>query len=304
MSPASHENQHVEWKESWRDEYLKWLCGFANAQGGTLVIGKNDQGHVVGVTNSQKLLEDIPNKVRDLLGILVDVHSRTEGEHTYLEIVVEAYPYPISYKGQYHYRSGSTKQELKGAALDRFLLRKQGKHWDGVPVPGVTVTDLSAVAFALFRKRAARSGRVEGDALQESEAALLENLHLIEGAYLKRAALLLFHPTPEKFVTGAYLKIGRFATDEELRYQDEVHGPVLEQIEKGLDLLLTKYLTADIHYEGAGRAEILPFPREAIREALLNAVAHKDYSSGSPVQISVYSSGMTDNCRTAGPWPT
>jgi ATP-dependent DNA helicase RecG len=288
MSPASHENQHVEWKESWRDEYLKWLCGFANAQGGTLVIGKNDQGHVVGVTNSQKLLEDIPNKVRDLLGILVDVHSRTEGEHTYLEIVVEAYPYPISYKGQYHYRSGSTKQELKGAALDRFLLRKQGKHWDGVPVPGVTVTDLSAVAFALFRKRAARSGRVEGDALQESEAALLENLHLVEGAYLKRAALLLFHPTPEKFVTGAYLKIGRFATDEELRYQDEVHGPVLEQIEKGLDLLLTKYLTADIHYEGAGRAEILPFPREAIREALLNAVAHKDYSSGSPVQISVY----------------
>jgi ATP-dependent DNA helicase RecG len=137
MSPASHENQHVEWKESWRDEYLKWLCGFANAQGGTLVIGKNDQGHVLGVANSQKLLEDIPNKVRDLLGILVDVHSRTEGEYTYLEIVVEAYPYPISYKGQYHYRSGSTKQELKGAALDRFLLRKQGKHWDGVPMPGV-----------------------------------------------------------------------------------------------------------------------------------------------------------------------
>jgi ATP-dependent DNA helicase RecG len=288
MLPLTHESQHVEWKESWRDEYLKWLCGFANAQGGTLTIGKNDQGHVVGIANSQKLLEEIPNKVRDLLGILVDVHSRSEGELAYLEIVVEAYPYPISYKGQYHYRSGSTKQELKGAALDRFLLRKQGKHWDGVPVPGVTATDLSAAAFALFRKRAARSGRVDGDALQESEAALLENLHLVEGAYLKRAALLLFHPTPEKFVTGAYLKIGRFATDEELRYQDEVHGPVLEQIEKGLDLLLTKYLTADIHYEGAGRAETLPFPREAIREALLNAVAHKDYSSGSPVQISVY----------------
>ena len=288
MLPISHENQHIEWKESWRDDYLKWICGFANAQGGTLIIGKNDQGQVVGVTNSQKLLEDIPNKVRDLLGILVDVYSRTEGEHTYLEIVVEAYPYPISYKGQYHYRSGSTKQELKGAALDRFLLRKQGKHWDGVPVPGVTVADLSMAAFTLFRKRAARSGRVEGDALQESEASLLENLHLLEGAYLKRAALLLFHPTPEKFVTGAYLKIGRFATDEDLRYQDEVHGPVLEQIEKGLDLLLTKYLTADIHYEGAGRAETPPFPREAIREALLNAVAHKDYSSGSPVQISVY----------------
>ena len=55
-----------------------------------------------------------------------------------MEIVVEPYPYPISYKGEYHYRSGSTKQELKGAALDRFLLRKQGRHWDGVPVPNVS----------------------------------------------------------------------------------------------------------------------------------------------------------------------
>jgi len=59
--------------------------------------------------------------------------------------------------------------------------------------------------------------------------------YLVEGSYLKRAAILLFHPTPERFVTGAYLKIGRFATDDDLRYQDEVHGPLLDQIEKGLD---------------------------------------------------------------------
>ena len=288
MSPAAHESQHVEWKESWRDEYLKWLCGFANAHGGTLTIGKNDRGEVVGVANSRQLLEELPNKVRDVLGILVDVHRHSEGARIYLEIVVEAYPYPISYKGQYHYRSGSTKQELKGAALDRFLLRKQGKHWDGVPVPRVGVAELSGAALELFRQRAQRSGRVDDDVLHDSDAALLEQLHLREGAYLKRAAILLFHPTPERFVTGAYLKIGRFATDDDLRYQDEVHGPVLEQIERGLDLLLTKYLTAAIRYEGAGRTEDLPFPKAALREALLNAVAHKDYSSGSPIQISVY----------------
>jgi ATP-dependent DNA helicase RecG len=287
-STTAHESQNTEWKESWRDEYIKWLCGFANAQGGTLTIGKNDQGQVVGIANSRQLLEEIPNKVRDLLGILVDVHSRQEGERTYLEIVVEAYPYPISYKGQYHYRSGSTKQELKGGALDKFLLRKQGKHWDGVPVPGVDVAGLSPAALELFRQRARRSERVDADVLLDADDALLDNLHLVEGDYLKRAAILLFHPTPERFVTGAYLKIGRFATDDDLRYQDEVHGPLLDQIEKGLDLLLTKYLVADIRYEGASRTEVLMFPPEALREALLNALAHKDYSSGAPVQISVY----------------
>ena len=60
------ENQNVEWKQSWRDEHLKWICGFANAEGGTLMIGKNDRGEVVGIANAAKLLEDIPNKVRGI----------------------------------------------------------------------------------------------------------------------------------------------------------------------------------------------------------------------------------------------
>ena len=72
------ENQHIEWKESWRDEYLNWICGFANAEGGVLVIGRNDKGVVVGVPNAAKLLEDIPNKVRDILGIMVEVNLREE----------------------------------------------------------------------------------------------------------------------------------------------------------------------------------------------------------------------------------
>ena len=68
------ESQHTEYKQSWRDEYLKWVSGFANAEGGVLAIGRDDAGKVVGVAGAQKLLEDIPNKVRDLLGILVAVN--------------------------------------------------------------------------------------------------------------------------------------------------------------------------------------------------------------------------------------
>jgi hypothetical protein len=68
------ESQHIEYKESWRDEYLKWICGFANAEGGVLIIGRNDKGAITGLTNAEKLLEDIPNKVRDILGIMVEVN--------------------------------------------------------------------------------------------------------------------------------------------------------------------------------------------------------------------------------------
>jgi len=55
------EDQNIEYKESWRDEYLKWICGFANANGGVIYIGKNDAGEIVGLKDSKKLLEDIPN---------------------------------------------------------------------------------------------------------------------------------------------------------------------------------------------------------------------------------------------------
>ena len=200
MNPK--EAQTIEWKESWRDEYIRWVCGFANAQGGMLIIGKNDKGAVLGVANAKRLLEDIPNKIKDILGIVVDVNLRVEQGKELIEIVVEAYPYPISYKGEYYYRSGSTKQQLKGAALDMFLLKKQGKHWDGVPVPRVSMADFKEESFNIFRAKAAKSGRVSDEVLAESNASLIDNLNLKEGDYLKRAAILLFHHDPEKWVVG------------------------------------------------------------------------------------------------------
>jgi ATP-dependent DNA helicase RecG len=283
------EHQNIEYKKSWRDEYIKWICGFANATGGKIYIGIDDKGIVSGIENAKKLLEDIPNKTKDILGILVDVNLKAKSKKNYLEIIVEPYPYPISYKGEYHYRSGSTKQELKGATLDKFILKKQGIRWDGIPQPKLSVKDLSKEAINYFRNKAGDTNRVQPGLLRESPEALLEKLHLkTESGYLKKAVALLFHPDPEKYITGAYIKIGFFKTDDDLVYQDEIHGNLFEQVEKALDLLLTKYLKSSISYEGIHRIENYPVPEQALREAVLNAIVHKDYASGNPLQISVY----------------
>ena len=282
------EDQNIEWKESWRDEYLKWLCGFANAEGGTLIIGRNDKGEPVGVTHAAKLLEDLPNKIRDVLGVMADVRLTQQAGKDLIEIHVDPYPSPISYRGEYHYRSGSTKQELKGAALDRFLLRKYGRTWDGAPVPHVAARELSKTALALFKKLARQSQRMEPDLLRGSVSALIEKLNLTEGSYLKRAALLLFHPGPDRFFSGAFVKIGYFRGEVELIYQDEIHGDLFTQAQTVMDLLLTKYLKAAISYQGLQRIESYPVPREALREALLNALIHRDYANTAPIQIRVY----------------
>lgn len=120
------ESQNIEYKESWRDEYLKWVCGFANAQGGTIYIGVRDDGKVVGIKNTKKLLEDIPNKIQTGLGIIADVNKHTENGLDYIGIKVEPSSFPISYHEEFHYRSGATKQKLTGIALSQFIMKKTG----------------------------------------------------------------------------------------------------------------------------------------------------------------------------------
>ncbi len=284
----TNESRNLEWKSSWRDEYLKWICGFANAHGGVLVIGKNDRSEIIGVRDPLRLLEEIPNKVLSLLGIVVDVELKSEESREYLEIRVDPCPNPISHKGEYHYRSGSTKQVLRGAALNQFLLRKHGRNWDDAPMPGVGLADLDGRALDEFRRRGVSSGRLRSDAVDGSDDDLMEMLRLREGQYLRRAAVLLFHPDPARFFAGAFVKIGYFRTETDLAYQDVIEGNLFAQVDRTVDLLCTKYSRAEISYKGIYRREPPPAPGEALREAVSNAVAHRDYANSAPIQIRVY----------------
>jgi len=130
MALKSVESQNVEFKSRWRDEYLKVICAFANADGGKLISGMDDKGKPVGVGNARKLLEDVPNKMRDILGIIPKVITESrKGKDTLIIEVKPSYT-PISYHGRYLVRSGSTIQELKGKELTKFLISKSGREWD------------------------------------------------------------------------------------------------------------------------------------------------------------------------------
>ena len=277
-----------EWKEIWKDDYLAWICGFANAQGGTLYIGKNDAGEIVGVKNSRKLLEDLPNKIRDALGIIVPIRLLENSGKEYLEISVQSYPIAISYKGTYYYRSGSTNQRLVGLELESFLLRKQGATWDNLPLPSFTLDDVDDGVVKRFKKWAAKKGRIDKSALDETKETLMKKLHLMNNGYLTNAAMLLFAEDPETWQLGAFTKIGYFESDSDLRYQDEIHGSLLDQIDRIIEIVHLKYMKAKITYEGVQRIERYFVPDEALREALLNALCLKDYARGIPIQVSVY----------------
>jgi ATP-dependent DNA helicase RecG len=282
------ESQNVEWKEVWKDEYLKWICGFANANGGKIFVGKNDNGEIVGLKNSKRLLEDIPNKIQNHLGIICDVILHEISDKQYIEIDVKPYEVPISYQGKYHYRSGSTKQELKGNALNNFLLKKVGKTWDDVIEPRVEIEDIDLKAIETFKESAFKSKRMPFIKDEKNIEVILDNLLLLENNKLKRAGVLLFGKKPNRFYINAFVKIGRFGkTSDDLLFQEIVEGNIFELADKTLDILDKKFLIAKISYEGLHRVEQWEYPYEAVRETIINAIVHRDYM-GAPIQISVY----------------
>jgi len=283
-----NEHQNIEWKASWRDEYLKWICGFANSNGGKLYIGKSDKGEIVGISNYKKLMEDIPNKIQTTLGIVCDVNLfEINGKH-FIEIEVKPYSIAISYQGKYYYRSGSTKQELKGNSLNEFLLKKCGKTWDDVVESRASLSDIDFKAIESFKGAALKSKRLSFIEDESDLMQILDNLLLVENNQLKRAAILLFGKYPTRFYINSYVKIGRFGeTDDDLKYQEIIEGNIFEIADRTLDVLDKKFLISPISYEGIQRIEKWTYPYKAVREAIINSIAHRNYN-GAPVQISVY----------------
>ena len=298
------ESQNIEYKESWRDEYLKWVCGFANAQGGTIYIGIDDAGNVVGVKDVKKLMEDIPNKIQTVLGIVSDVNQKTKDGKDYIEIRVEPSSYPVNYHGEYHYRSGATKQQLKGFALTEFIRNKTGFLWDAVPVDNIGIEDLDQDSIEIFKREALRKQRMEKEDLDIPNDELMDHLDLLVDGKLKRAAVMLFYRKPGRIITGSYVKIGKFGEGSDLQYQDTVEGSLFNIADKVIDLIYTKYLKAKITYEHDVRVETYPFPREGVREAIYNALGHNNYAASIPIQIRIEDDAMyiSNNCILPKNW--
>lgn len=275
------ETQNIEYKQQWRDEYLKWICGFANAQGGKIYIGMNDNGVPTGIDDYKKLMEEIPNKAVNHLGLMVDVNHHKKDNKHYIEIDVPVSNVPISFHGTYHYRSGSTKQELKGIGLQNWLLKKAGKQWEDIPVPSATLKDLDEDSIQKFLKKAIAQKRIPKVAMEDNIAALLESLHLTtKEGQPTHAAILLFGKRPSTISPTCSFKIGRFGKrDDELQFQDIIECNLISMPDEVLRKLSDRYLVRPISYKGLERIETLEYPESALREAILNAIIHKDYSS-------------------------
>ena len=281
-----NEQQDIEFKSQWSDTILKTACAFANTDGGSIYIGIDDNGNPVELKNIKKLMEDIPNKIKNSIGIVPKVNLVEKDGKQVIEINIESYKYPVSYKGAFYKRSGSTDTELSGTELTSFLLQKSGFVWDQTVEPSATLDDINLETLDHFRRLSQK--RLSFISTEDDQELLLEKLNLLENGKLKRAAILLFGKNPRKYFITSYLQIGRFISESEVISSDIVEGNLFEQVEKALEILRIKYLQNRFYYEGIVRKEDLEIPEAALREGIINALIHRDYMISAQTQLRVY----------------
>ena len=286
------ESQNIEYKQSWHDDYLKWVCGFANSNGGVMYIGKDDSGAITGLNNYRRLMDDLPNKIRNSIGISAEVNLHNELDNYYIEIITQPHSVPVSLRGKYYIRSGSTNQELTGTSLTEFLLRKLGNSWDNLVEESATLEDINEESLRDFIDASNSSGRLS-NITSLTKYELLDKLHLLNNNRPKRAAIILFGKDPVKFYPNAIVKIGKFGgSDEDIIYQEVQEGNIIDLLKKVPEQLNNKFLTKKIDFMGLQRIEKGEYPVAALREMILNALVHKNYM-GSSIQIKVYDNMIT-----------
>ncbi|MBP8988705.1 MAG: transcriptional regulator, partial [Clostridia bacterium] len=101
--------------------------------------------------------------------------------------------------------------------------------------------------------------------------------NLLDKGKLRRAAVLLFGKNPKQFYITAYIKIGKFVSATDLISTDDIEGNIFDQVDKAIEILRIKYLLSNITYEGIYRKDNMEYPEEALREAIINAVIHRNY---------------------------
>ena len=159
------ESQKEEWKESFKEEAINTINSFANTHGGTLIIGKRDNGEIVGVLNSKKLLEEIPNTVNNLMHFHPDVEEKImENGKACVIVTVKPQKQAVDVRGVYYRRSGSNTVRVTGDELALLILHKTGSSWTGLTTDKVKMEDLSSNAVSTFIKRGQEAKRISSAA--------------------------------------------------------------------------------------------------------------------------------------------
>lgn len=282
---AKGEGETIEFKESFDEESLESIAAFANARGGCVLIGVADDATVKGVRLGKESLRDWANRIAQSTRLNPRIAEVAwHGKSVVLIEVAESPVKPTPCRGRFFKRVGKSNRHMTDDDLTRLVLDKVGSTWDEIAETRATLDDIDERQVSRFRTLCNEKKRrlIPSDG---TTARAMENLGLMKHGKPIRAALLLFGHEPQLWYPSAMMKIGRFRSETIIADDREFGGTLSDQIDAAMGYF-REHLQTRFEFQGTPSRDVIwEYPLDALREAVINAVCHRDYLDGSQIQV-------------------
>lgn len=275
------EGYKLEFKESFSDSIGKEICAFANSKGGKILVGVTDSGNIKGVTSSNVVKSRVYDMARNFdppLRITVE-----EVEPVVIINVEEGINKPYSVNGRFYMRYGANSQQLKRDEIRDFFRKENLISFDDKINKEFDLdNDFDEEKFNHFINITKISPVIKRE-------KILENLGLLKDGYVRNAGVLLFCQKITKFFLNAAIGCFLYMGNSKYKILDkkEFDQDIVSNYTHSIKYLMS-HLNTEFIIKGGPREEKLELPEEALREAVLNAIAHRDYFSTANIHINIY----------------
>lgn len=302
-------------RDQWAPEHLALICGIANAGGGTFIIDTNSRSYTSGLRKMRRPFEQIPRLAEKELGLECPTEPVLDGATLCLEVAIPAAHQPVAYEGVYWFYDGSRNIQSTREAVRETLdavaaggapgtaATRDTDPWEMRQQPQAQPNEMNASEFLAIASLKTDDPDLPTDSMDVVFERRLNYLGLRhpQTKALTNAGVLLLHNQPERFTSGAFVQLQLFAQSDQTALENKVGGPLRHQLNESLRLLFEQYLpmaeATPGHTEDPAATLEAP-PQEAVRGALLHALAHKDYEYGEPLVVRVSPDRITLVCPT------
>lgn len=277
------EGYYLEFKESLSASISKEICAFANADGGRILLGVNDDGEIKGINITNKLKSQIVDIARKLDPSLIIELEKVD--NVLIINIPEGKDKPHSTGGKFYLRFGPNSQQLSRDEVRDFFINEQIILFDQKLNSDFKIeSDISNKAYQTFLELSNISKRINRE-------QLLENLDILSNHRLRNVGVLLFCKNIDRFINYATIRCITFQGTENIKILDRktFNSDLYTNFQDALKYLKEKLNTEYIIRTAGPREEKLELPEEALREALLNAIGHRDYFATSEIAVEIYS---------------
>ena len=279
------ESNKLEFKERFNDGVLKTISAFANTYGGLIIVGVNNKREVTGIDTDDKNYQKIINRVVNKLGISPNFDFEELNGKSILVIEVRKSHIPISFEGRYYKRVGNTTREMNFEGLKRFF--QSDLRWERLSERNFKIDEIDEHSVRSFLRTARAKGRLSVFNGDEPIEKVFERLGLMENGKINNAGILLFGKNPQKYFDYARVRVVRLKDNITIIGDRWIDGNLFNQFREAEEAI-KNFINVRYEIKGFEREDIWDYPLEAIREAIANALLHRDYLRPVNVQIKVY----------------